>query len=279
MPFVRSFNGYRPPARNDGIKWTSLRILESASADGPFEHPAQTIDTQAIADYPNSANPPTMNFTTDDAVLESGWYVVEFLDPNGGVARTTPEASSGAGILLPPSPSEVRSRSHLLRLLLPPDPVDADVEETLRQAVYDAVALVEQLTCRSLQAPLGREGVKDLDRLAMRAVVLKTEKMVMQEGTAVSRKKILGNQLLKSISAGPWSETYFGPEEASKAKVLDTDPALHEVLWALATEECRDQWLFLWGMAAQPPFGAVKAFDWQGRGHSISASRWPSRTY
>jgi hypothetical protein len=252
VAYVRTFEGYRPAPRSDGVKWTTLAIYEAASSEGPWTVP---IDTQPIANYADAANPPDLSFTTDDAQLEAGWYRVQFRDAGAGVSWTTPEAFGTTAVLLPPAAGQIRGRSPYLRATFPTS-APAETQEDLRQAVLDATSLVESLTCRSLQTSLGDA---QLDRLAFRAVQLKTERIMQAEGTARARAGALGNTRLKSISAGPWSETYFGPEEAGKAKVLDLDPTLNEVLWALATPECRANWTALWGGAAVPAV-AVAAF-------------------
>lgn len=257
MAFVRNFVGYRPSPRADGVKWTTVKVRERATPTGFTD--ADQIFTQAIPNYPDATAPPTLSVTITNAVLEVGWYQLVFADASGGIELTTPEAASGAGVFLPPQPSDVRARSPYLRQALPDTPVNADREAVLREAVLDATSLVESLTCRDLSASLGDP---QLDRLAFRAVQLKTERIVSLEGTAKARTGTLGNTTLKSISAGPWSETYFGPDEAGKAQVLDFDPALHEVLWALATPQCRERWLYLWGKVQAVPFAGVQAFDY-----------------
>lgn len=255
MAYVRTFSGYRPPGRADGAKWTQVRIEEGAGPTGLVQ-----IDQQAIPDYPDAANPPLMNFTTDAAQLDPAWYRLVFVDASGAIAPTTPEAAGTSGVFLPPSAEEVRHRSALLQSLLPTGVGTND--ETLREAVLDAKALVESLTCRTLDGSLG--DVR-LDRLAMRAVTLKTERIAMGEATARARKGSLGNLLLKSMTAGPYSETYFGPDQAATLKVLDPDPSTHEVLWALATPECREAWLVLWGTASPAPWAGTQSFDYGAR--------------
>ncbi|MCA1571152.1 MAG: hypothetical protein LC798_12715 [Chloroflexi bacterium] len=73
------------------------------------------------------------------------------------------------------------------------------------------------------------------------------------------------------------SEAYFGPGDAKTAKVLDPDPALHEALWALATDECRERWRYEWGMEPEPA-SAVQTFDWRGTGYGEPRPR-PGGTY
>lgn len=266
MAYVFELNDYLPPRRSDGVKWTSAHIFEAADAS---LYPAGGTDIQtiALADYPDTLNPPTFDFTVTQAALASGWYWVEFRDAAGGKAPTTPEGASGAAILLPPNASEVRQRSQWLTENFPS--TDSRKEELLREAVLDTIPLINELTGRNLNQSTGDGG---LDRLAMRAITLKTERILSNEGSADDRSGVLGGERsgIKSISAGPWSETYFGPGEAQGAKVLDLDPALHETLWALATQDKRDYWLWIWGIAPAAPYAGVASFDWQSRGGAVS---------
>lgn len=264
-PFARTFSGYRPLKRPDGVHWATVKIRERATSTGFSD--VDLIDTQPVTAYADAANPPLMSFGTGLAQLDPAWYQLVFVDTNGAEGPTTPEAAGNAGVFLPPSAAEVRQRSAFLQSLLPTGVGSND--ETLREEVLDAKALVESLTCRNLDVSLGDPR---LDRLALRAVTLKTEAIANGEALAKARKARLGTQLLKSFSAGPYSETYFGPDQAAALKRLDPDPATHEVLWALATQECRDAWLVLWGISVAPPFAGVQAFDYGHRGGQIPSS-------
>lgn len=266
MPFVVSLAGYRPAPRGDTLKWTTIRVEESSHYSGPWT----LIDTFPIADYPDPTNPPTIGLlTTAKATLSSGWYRLTFVDAIGGVSIAAPEAGSGSGVLLPPSANEIRARSPYLRQAFPDQPLNADVEDRLREAVLDATSIVESLTCRTLSSDLGES---KLNRLAFRAVMLKTEGILAVSTAAARKAAVEGGTRLRSFSAGPYSETYFGPEEAGKAGVLDLDPSLHEVLWALATEECKAEWLAKWGGEPEP-FNAVRAFNWTERNGRFSRMR------
>lgn len=260
MGILRRFNGYRPPGRvAGGPKWVQLRIYESALSSGPWgEGQAVPIDTQPIADYPDPTSPPALTFETSQAVIANAWYVVEYVGSDGATALTVPEAANGLDVFLPPSAGEVRERSKLLQLRLPlSDPPDPEVEEELRQVVYDATVLVQSLTGRTLDESL----TGDLPRLGMMAVRMKSEQLSEGTYSARARRSAMSRANLRSISAGPWSESYFGPADAAKAQVLDPDPRLHEVLWALATEERREEWIALWRGEYQP-MGVAQEFNW-----------------
>lgn len=161
---------------------------------------------------------------------------------------------------------EARARSQLLTSRYP----DPDGDDALTELLLDAGEVVAALTCRRIApATDGTEVPPSLVRTATRAVVLKAEKLAVGERAAArARTKAINDQRLRSISAGPWSESYFGPDEAAKAKMLDPDPVLHETLWALATEGCRETWLAFWG-GRNAPAAAPMKFDYtrQRRGY------------
>lgn len=273
MTFVVSFVDYRPVARYDGVPWTDALIEESESRDGPWN---QIDDVALLPPDADPSAPAVRSFTTAKATLESGWYRVTFADASGGRSETDP-ISGSASVAVPPSPDQLRQSSTVLQTAFPSDPVDADVETALRTLTAESVTLVEQLTCRTLDNSLPA----DLQGLAFRAVRLKAERMALTEGAA--RSRTLGNALLKSINAGPWSETYFGPGDALTAGVLDMDPATNEALWSLATEDCRLQWIREWAMRQGkqfvfPPAGMAEGVDWFPEGvsqpHRLGAY-WP----
>lgn len=157
-----------------------------------------------------------------------------------------------------PTTDEVRARSELLTKRYPKS--DAARDAILRGMLEDDAPVVSSLTGRKIGPPdtPGVEVPMWLRPVAIRAMALRAERIAVT-GTAQKRQGSIGTLQLRGFSAGPYSEQYFGPGEAATAKVLDPDPAVHELLWALATEQKRDEWLALWG-GAQPPADAVQSF-------------------
>lgn len=163
-----------------------------------------------------------------------------------------------------PGLPDIRTRSPLLTEEFPEPAGD----EALTMLIQDASALVSALTCRFI----GEYGEGDctaavptsMEPLVMRAIVLEAEAMFIRTGTSAARRKAIKNGNLQSISAGPWSETYFGPDAAMKAQMLDLDPALHQALWVIATECCQAQWLALWS-GEQPGAAGPVSYDWGAR--------------
>jgi hypothetical protein len=149
---------------------------------------------------------------------------------------------------------EVRERSEYLTAASPPaDPYDP-LTDALNDEVSLANVLVGDLTCRAIGPP-GTPGAPvptEKEDLARVAVTMKAEQIYAARGTAAAREGGVSAGMLRSISAGPWSESYFGPEDARKANVLDLDPLLAQTLWALAPEECRERWLELWSGVYAP---------------------------
>lgn len=78
MPYVRTLTGWTPPARTDGLPFTSAIVQESSSAGGPFT----AIETFALSPLDvNPANPATRSFTTTQAQLDpNAWYRIVWQD-------------------------------------------------------------------------------------------------------------------------------------------------------------------------------------------------------
>lgn len=152
-------------------------------------------------------------------------------------------------IAMPPDPAQVRAES---TVDYEAEGVD-DVDYVAR--MREATGLVESLTGRTLDATLAA----GLRPLALRAVRMKTEKVVVL-GTTKARVQGSTSGRLRSFTAGPYSETYFGPQDAAAVKTLDPDPELNEVLWALATDDMRDYWTYLWHGTVRPA-ATIQSFD------------------
>jgi hypothetical protein len=160
-----------------------------------------------------------------------------------------------------PTLEAVRLASPLLTERYPEPAKDED----LQQLLDEVVPVVASLTCRAI-GPEGTPGDEVPDWLrpvAVRAIALKAEGYALGRDSK-SRGKAIRGVRLRSFTAGPYSESYFGPDEAARAKVLDPDPAVNEVLWTLATEDCRARWLALWS-GTQVPATAIQAVDWGSR--------------
>lgn len=257
MPHVVTLEDFRPIPRYDTLPWTDARIEEASAREGPW------AEVESFALSPIDADPTApaaRDFTTDLATVVDGWYRIVWLDAIENTSTSEEIRALGTGSI-PPTVSELRNRSALIRTQYPADPFSAQVEQDLEFARDLSVRLVESLTCRTMDETLPEKDVP----LATQAIVMKTEQMLMATSAESSSSRLSGRGL-KSISAGPWSETYFGPEEASKAKMLDPDPRLNEILWALTTPECQANWMGIW-TGVYAPAAAITEVAWGIRGY------------
>jgi hypothetical protein len=82
MAIVISFNDFIPSARFDNLPWTQVRIQESL--DYGQTDPWVTIDTQALNPLDQDPSRPMIrSFTTMNGTLETGTYLLTFLDAAG----------------------------------------------------------------------------------------------------------------------------------------------------------------------------------------------------
>lgn len=258
-PFHVPLNDFRPAPRYPPVldPWTDARIEEGPTKDGPW---TELITTPLVPLDADPKFPAARDFSVVNAQLEQGWYRVVFLDAANVEGPTDAVFNTPDG-MIPPTPADLRARSALVRTRYPAEPYDAQRELDIQNAIETAQGLIKSLTCRAMDETIPA----DLRVLAIRAIVLKTEQVLLT-GEYRARRGVIGSgRQLRSFTAGSYAESYFGPQEAGRMKRLDPDDALHEVLWALATEECREAWLALWGEEPAPA-SAVQTFDWRHQG-------------
>lgn len=156
--------------------------------------------------------------------------------------------------------AEVWGRSPMLKGLYPDGAGDGD----LVLLVAAAAPLVGSLTGRIIAGTEGEAVPDGMLELAFRAIAMKAEALYGAVGTQDARIDGIERSRLRSIAAGSWSESYWGPGEAAKGKALDPDPALAEILWALTTEAKREEWRELWEGTPRPA-SAIEAFNYSSR--------------
>jgi hypothetical protein len=270
MAYVVSLAGFRPPPRFDGAPWEAVRVEEAAAAAGPWTQ----IDELAIVPLdPDPASPIARNVTTDNATLPDGWYRLVFVGPGGATVESEAVRYTGTSDALPPSPDDVRQLSELLRAKFPTDPIDADKERALRDAVRQSIEFVSAITCRQIDPTAAAcscvagtcEPVPDgLRALAVRAVTLMTERLAVGDETKLARQRASGLRL-RGFTAGPYSEQYWDPGQvrggAGKRPPFIDDPDLDDVLYALATEDAI-AFVIAQVTGHQPPAGEIGAFDY-----------------
>lgn len=283
MGLVVSLDGYLPPQRHDGIPWSGVRVLEAPAPAGPWTQ----IDEQDFA-LPLDADPEfpqVRNVTTSDATLVNGWYELVFIDAGGGYSDASdPVRNSSDESVLPPTPDQVRTQSPLLRQNFPLPPSDDYQTGDLRNLVYQSVALVQSMTFRLIDPTLGDlapEGYSSevvpvgLVAIAFQAVARMAERINVTTQADFAQQLATG-RLLRGFTAGPYSEQYFSPGEfarrgASQGRAqMDVEDSLDQALWALATEDARDY--FVWrATGVAPPTAAVTAFDYRRANIGYSA--------
>lgn len=98
MSYTRSFEGYVPPRRYDGVAFTQALIREAATEGGSYT----TIDTITLSPVDSDPSAPlARNFTTNAATLAVGWYVIRWQDAGGSIFDSDPvyypsESAAGA---------------------------------------------------------------------------------------------------------------------------------------------------------------------------------------
>lgn len=193
-------------------------------------------------------------------------YIVVWDDGGTGIATEELRVSYTAPAEVVPPEGGVdvalaRKRSALLAKRFP-----EGTEEVLQELLNVAAGLVSELTGRLIPPAETGEAVPiGMWPLAVQAVIMEAEVIAPLLGTAEDREDSIDRSRLRSIAAGSWSESYFGPGEAAKNKQLADDPILAQLLWALATEEKRAEWLEQWDSGHQRGFSMIESFDYSRR--------------
>lgn len=163
-----------------------------------------------------------------------------------------------------PTITEVRARSKLLTARYP----EGDGDEGLTALVETASDLVSAITGRDIGVDAGEDVPTNLVGVAKRAVALKAESVEVLDAADVAEEEARGRRL-RSIAAGPWSESYFGPGELAGKRGearprLDPRDALDEALWLLLTDARREA--IMEEFAGQyAPAGAITGFRYGER--------------
>lgn len=236
------------------------------------------IDTQTLASPDaDPTAPAARSVTTTLAALTTGWYRVVFLDAADNPSEPSDVVRSSIDADLPPDPDDVRDASPLLRSKFPRPSTDPNQSGDLRRMTYQATMLVQSLTWRLIDPTLGCPAPVDegqcemvpneLVPVAVQAIVRMAERIYVTTQPAFAEQVATGRRL-RGYTAGPYSESYFAPGEfarrgASQGRPpMDSDDALDAALWALATEDARDY--FVWrSTGVAPPTSAVVSFDYR----------------
>ena len=179
----------------------------------------------------------------------SGYLLTQFplseLPPSCGGPMVQPPVPDGGGWNAIPPPSGYSGGC---------DPLKSTIDVTL--------PMLSALTCRDFVT--GSDIPAHLLPTAVLAVTLYVEQLVYgtdPQNRSGAMSSAAGN--LRSFTAGPYSESYFGPNEVKfEWNRLNPDPVLNSMLLALITPECLAN-----RMAAAngefPPSFAIQEVDWR----------------
>jgi hypothetical protein len=288
MPRVVSLTDLVPDPRYDGVPWTQAEVQEATAPDGAW----LTVDTLALVTLDTDPSAPmARSVTTAQAQLTTGWYRLVFLDAGGNASEPSDVVRSSIDSDMPPSPDDVWDASPLLREKFPRPAVDPAATGDLRRITYQAIALVQSVTWRLIDQTLGCPAPPDegqcelvpneLAPVALQAIARMAERIKVTTDPAFAEQIATGRRL-RGFNAGPYSESYFAPGEFARRGAtqgrppMDTDDALDSALWALATEDARDY--FVWrATGVAPPTGVATAFDYrrQSLGYGSGTIGWP----
>lgn len=106
--------------------------------------------------------------------------------------------------------------------------------------------------------------VSDAETLLKQAVQMRTEQVVMQ-GRPGHVDSAASNEVVQSMSVGPFSESRRDPQRQANQRSVNTWPALDELLWMLMTA---DRFSFWYGYVTgqSEPDMIVEEIDWRGVG-------------
>lgn len=279
MTRVVSLTDLVPPPRYDGNPWTGAQVLEAAVPDSTGTIWTQ-IDEQAFSSGTYDSDPTApapRSVTTSNATLGTGWYRLVFTDAAAGVSEPSQAIRSSIDAEMPPAPIDIRNLSPLLRQQYPLPATDPYALSDLRANVYAAIMAVQAITWRLIDPTLGcpaPEGYgyscellqPEMVDIARQAIVRLTERYAVISQPAYATQFATGRRLA-GFSAGPYSERYFAPNEFARRGVvsrpsMDDDDTINSALWALATEDARDY--FVWrNTGAAPPTGVPSVFDYR----------------
>lgn len=176
---------------------------------------------------------------------------------------------------LPPTPEMIRGASPLLRAKFPVPSPDAYAMADLTNLVTAATAYVQAMTFRVIDPALGCSAPEDyvcedtpdaLIPVAIQAIARIAERVKVTTDPAFAEQIATGRRL-RGFSAGPYSESYFAPGEFARRGVqgrpaMDPDDVIDQLLWALATEDARDYFVFR-ATGQAPPVGMATSFDYR----------------
>lgn len=221
MSFVVTFEDWTPVPRytnGDYVPgpWTRVEISEGPAETGPWS----VIDAQDLVPVDaDPAYPATRDFTTENAELEDGWYVLTFYDADNDSAAASP-------IHYPSSPEYRPSTRDVATLLLAytrraggnlendftdrTEPTGTQVEEMIDLAFGDLESDVEFSAVPSSAYRAARAAVAL--RAAMYVVLSKVPEQVNQGGGGATLATFFERQYDKSVKKLEAAIVEVGPD-------------------------------------------------------------------
>lgn len=196
---IVSFNDYEVTARFDGTAWTQAEIQESATQNGPWN----TIDTIDLPAEPNPADPQPKSFTTENATLDEGWYLVTFLDDAGNRLKTDP-VQNGA--------------PDAFQILASLDDINSNLDGTVVQANAENTALIQVSVNRIVKGYLAR--VIDPADMVTWTTPVNTPDIIREIAGKLIAAQLYANETAKStteITPNHYSQHLYN-------QVINTDP-------------------------------------------------------
>lgn len=117
MAYARTFENYRPPRRYDDLPFVAADVMESATRDGSYAL-VEAITLDPVDADPS--DPASRDFTTNDATLADGWYIVRWRDGDGATFDADP-------VYFPPTTGVAFATSADVSARLGRDLTDAEV--------------------------------------------------------------------------------------------------------------------------------------------------------
>jgi hypothetical protein len=167
MTYIHSFQQVAPPARFDGIAWTTAHVGQSLLKDGPFTE----IAVLTIPTDPTPAVPDRISLTVTTATIAAGFFRFFFADTVGNISPYTaaiqsPNVDASAGYT--PSVDDV---AVLMRSRLKGEYVELD---TFTDETRPTAAMVQSLIDQSVSIVSATFGSGLASRFNQSALALAT---------------------------------------------------------------------------------------------------------
>jgi hypothetical protein len=111
------------------------------------------------------------------------------------------------------------------------------------------------------------------EAMALTAAQRLTEIMAVQSATDIVEAQA-DYATIQSFSAGGYNETRRSLDAVRKSGMIHVDPVMHALLWAMLTDDKRDDWTF-WLTGEVAPASNVTEVDWTLDSFTFGGGDWP----